>query len=80
MAQSCVLTEILPCPILDLFVLLIYSIPPDQKTTPKGVADTALSVKNATLSNGAVVKVPLFIEIGNEVKVTTEDGTYVDKL
>uniref|UniRef100_A0AAV1T674 Elongation factor P n=1 Tax=Peronospora matthiolae TaxID=2874970 RepID=A0AAV1T674_9STRA len=50
------------------------------KTTPKGVADTALSVKNATLENGAVVKVPLFIEIGNKVKVATEDGSYVDKL
>uniref|UniRef100_M4BIB2 Translation elongation factor P n=1 Tax=Hyaloperonospora arabidopsidis (strain Emoy2) TaxID=559515 RepID=M4BIB2_HYAAE len=50
------------------------------KTTPKGVADTALSVKNATLENGAVVKVPLFIEIGNQVKVAIEDGSYVDKL
>ncbi|KAF1792520.1 Elongation factor P, C-terminal [Phytophthora cactorum] len=45
-----------------------------------GVADTALSVKDATLENGAVVKVPLFIEIGNKVKVSTEDGAYVDKL
>uniref|UniRef100_H3HBR2 Translation elongation factor P/YeiP central domain-containing protein n=1 Tax=Phytophthora ramorum TaxID=164328 RepID=H3HBR2_PHYRM len=42
------------------------------KTTPKGVADTALSVKDATLENGAV--------IGNKVKVSTEDGAYVDKL
>ncbi|CAI5711692.1 unnamed protein product [Hyaloperonospora brassicae] len=50
------------------------------KTTPKGVADTVLSVKDATLENGAVVKVPLFIEIGNKVKVTTDDGSYVDKL
>ncbi|TDH65215.1 hypothetical protein CCR75_001686 [Bremia lactucae] len=51
-----------------------------SKTTPKGVADTALSVKNATLENGAVVKVPLFIDIGNKIKVSTEDGAYVDKL
>lgn len=50
------------------------------KTTAKGIADTALSVKDATLENGAVVKVPLFIEVGNEVKVATEDGSYVDKL
>ncbi|CAI5747366.1 unnamed protein product [Peronospora destructor] len=50
------------------------------KTTPKGVADTALSVKNATLENGAVVKVPLFIDIGNKIKVSTEDGVYVNKL
>ncbi|KAG7401585.1 hypothetical protein PHYBOEH_000117 [Phytophthora boehmeriae] len=53
---------------------------PVTKTTPKNVADSALSVKDATLENGAVVKVPLFIEIGNQVKVSTEDGTYVDKL
>ena len=44
------------------------------------MADTALSVKDATLENGAVVKVPLFIEIGNKVKVTTDNGSYVDKL
>lgn len=49
------------------------------KTSPKGVSDTALSVKNATLENGAIIKVPLFIEIGNLVKVSTEDGAYVDK-
>ncbi|KUF99071.1 hypothetical protein AM588_10008720 [Phytophthora nicotianae] len=36
--------------------------------------------EDATLENGAVVKVPLFIEIGNKVKVSTEDGAYVDKL
>uniref|UniRef100_K3W6T1 Elongation factor P n=1 Tax=Globisporangium ultimum (strain ATCC 200006 / CBS 805.95 / DAOM BR144) TaxID=431595 RepID=K3W6T1_GLOUD len=50
------------------------------KTTAKGVADTALSVKDATLENGAVVKVPLFIEVGNQVRIATEDGSYVDKL
>ncbi|KAI9907593.1 hypothetical protein PsorP6_004353 [Peronosclerospora sorghi] len=50
------------------------------KTTPKGVADTAISVKDATLENGAVVKVPLFIDVGNKIKVSTEDGSYVDKL
>lgn len=51
-----------------------------QKTTAKGVADTALSMKDATLENGAIVKVPLFIEVGNQVRIATEDGTYVDKL
>ncbi|TYZ64888.1 hypothetical protein PybrP1_001111 [[Pythium] brassicae (nom. inval.)] len=50
------------------------------KTTAKGVADTALSMKDATLENGAVVKVPLFIEAGHQVRITTEDGAYVDKL
>ncbi|KAJ0407929.1 hypothetical protein ATCC90586_006301 [Pythium insidiosum] len=50
------------------------------ETTAKGVADSPLSVKDAKLSNGAVIKVPLFIEIGHEVKVATEEGTYMDKV
>lgn len=37
-------------------------------------------MKDATLENGAVIKVPLFIEVGNQVRVATEDGSYVDKL
>ncbi|TMW60494.1 hypothetical protein Poli38472_000536 [Pythium oligandrum] len=50
------------------------------ETTAKGVADSALSVKDAKLSNGAVIKVPLYIENGHEVRVTTEDGTFMDKV
>jgi elongation factor P len=50
------------------------------KTTAKGVADSALSVKDATLENGAVIKVPLYVEVGNEVRITTEDGAFVEKV
>ncbi|DBA02479.1 TPA: hypothetical protein N0F65_010951 [Lagenidium giganteum] len=50
------------------------------ETTAKGVADSPLSVKDATLENGAVVKVPLFIEAGMQLKIATEDGSYVEKL
>ncbi|EKD99403.1 MAG: hypothetical protein ACD_22C00266G0005 [uncultured bacterium] len=35
--------------------------------------------KDATLSNGAIVKVPTFIKIGEKVKIDTRDGSYVSK-
>lgn len=35
--------------------------------------------KPATLSSGAVVKVPLFVQIGERIKVDTRDGTYVSR-
>lgn len=48
-------------------------------TTAKGVSDSTLSVKSATLSNGATIKVPLYIETGQMVKVSTEEGHFVEK-
>lgn len=35
--------------------------------------------KSATLSNGTVVKVPLFIRAGDEIIINTETGEYVGK-
>lgn len=35
--------------------------------------------KDATLTNGTVVKVPTFIKIGDTVKINTETGEYVSK-
>ena len=35
--------------------------------------------KPATLSTGAVVKVPLFVQIGEIIKVDTRDGSYVSR-
>lgn len=35
--------------------------------------------KPATLSGGAVVKVPLFVQIGEIIKVDTRDGSYVSR-
>jgi len=42
----------------------------------KGVAG---SFKDATLSNGLVVKVPLFIKQGDSIVVSTENGEYMEK-
>lgn len=50
-------------------------------STPPGVkGDTATGgSKEATIETGAVIKVPLFIDEGETIKVNTEDGTYVSK-
>ncbi|EES5499960.1 elongation factor P, partial [Escherichia coli] len=34
----------------------------------------------ATLSTGAVVKVPLFVQIGEVIKVDTRSGEYVSRV
>lgn len=50
--------------------------------TPPGVkGDSATaSFKPATLDNGLEVKVPLFINIGDKVKVDTRTGDYVERV
>ena len=42
--------------------------------------DTATNVqKPATLETGAIVQVPLFISVGDTIKVDTENGTYLER-
>lgn len=42
--------------------------------------NTATNVtKDATIETGYVVQVPLFIKIGDRIRVRTEDGTYVER-
>ena len=51
------------------------------ETDPGLKGDTASGgVKPATLSTGAIVKVPLFIEIDEVIKVDTRTGTYVSRV
>ena len=51
-----------------------------NETDPGLKGDTAQGgVKPATLETGAVVKVPLFIEIGDVLKVDTRSGEYVSR-
>jgi len=50
------------------------------ETDPGLKGDTAQGgVKPATLETGAVVRVPLFIEIGDVLKVDTRSGEYVSR-
>jgi elongation factor P len=51
-----------------------------QYTEPGIAGDTAtLTLKAATMENGAEVKVPLFINTGDKVKVDTATGAYVER-
>ena len=50
------------------------------ETDPGLKGDTAQGgVKPATLETGAVVRVPLFIEIGDVLKIDTRNGEYVSR-
>ena len=39
-----------------------------------------LGFKAATVSNGAEIRVPLFINVGDKVKVDTRTGDYVERV
>ena len=50
-------------------------------TEPAVKGDTSSgAMKNATVETGAEIKVPLFINIGDKVKVDTATGSYVERV
>jgi elongation factor P len=50
-------------------------------TEPAVKGDTSSgAMKNATVETGAEIKVPLFINIGDKVKVDTATGAYVERV
>lgn len=50
-------------------------------TEPAVKGDTSTGAqKNATVETGAEIRVPLFINIGDKVKVDTATGTYVERV
>lgn len=50
-------------------------------TEPGLKGDTATNtLKPATLENGAEVRVPLFINTGDKIKIDTRDGSYVERV
>ncbi|WP_462267545.1 elongation factor P [Mucilaginibacter sp.] len=50
-------------------------------TEPAVAGNTSTNaLKNATVETGAEIKVPLFINIGDKVKVDTETGAYVERV
>ena len=58
-----------------MFVDLVVS-----ETEPGVKGDTATNVtKVATLETGAVVRVPLFIEIGDKIQIDTRTGEYLGR-
>lgn len=62
---------------VELPVKLDYEV---QQTDPGEKGNSAAKVtKPATLTNGLVVRVPLFINIGDKVRVDTRSGEYVER-
>jgi len=52
-----------------------------QYTEPGVRGDTVSGAsKNATLETGKVIRVPLFIEVGDNLKIDTRTGEYVERL
>ncbi|MBI2040220.1 elongation factor P [Candidatus Microgenomates bacterium] len=63
---------------LELPMSLVYEI---AETGPGEKGNTVSNVfKEATLDNGLVVKVPMFIGVGEKVKVDTRSGEYVERV
>jgi elongation factor P len=65
---------------------VLYAEPPDQieakvvETDPGVKGDTAQGgSKPATISGGAVIQVPLFIETGETIRVDTRSGEYLER-
>ena len=62
---------------VDLPITMVFEI---TYTEPGFRGNTVSTVyKDATLANGAIVKVPTFAKIGDKIKVDTRSGEYVSK-
>ncbi|MDD5147697.1 MAG: elongation factor P [Candidatus Daviesbacteria bacterium] len=63
---------------LELPMSLTYTI---SETGPGERGNTVSNVfKEASLDNGLVVKVPMFIKVGEKVKVDTRSGEYIERV
>ena len=63
---------------LELPISLTYTI---SETGPGERGNTVSNVyKEATMENGLVVKVPMFMKVGEKVKVDTRSGQYVERV
>lgn len=63
---------------MELPMSLVYEI---AETGPGEKGNTVSNVyKEATLENGLVVKVPMFMKVGEKVKVDTRSGEYVERV
>lgn len=63
---------------LELPMSIVYTI---TETGPGEKGNTVSNVfKEATLDNGLVVKVPMFMKVGEKIKVDTRSGAYVERV
>jgi elongation factor P len=65
----------------------VYAEPPNTVeleityTEPGIKGDTATkTLKKATMETGAIVSVPLFVEIGEKIKIDTRNGEYMERV
>lgn len=63
---------------MELPMSLVYTI---AETGPGEKGNTVSNVfKEASLDNGLVVKVPMFMNVGDKVKVDTRSGEYIERV
>lgn len=63
---------------LELPMSLVYTI---SETGPSEKGNTVSNVyKEAVLDNGLVVKVPMFMGVGEKVKIDTRSGEYIERV
>ncbi|MBI2022905.1 elongation factor P, partial [Candidatus Daviesbacteria bacterium] len=63
---------------LELPNSIIYEI---TETGPEEKGNTVSNVyKEATIDNGLIIKVPMFMKVGEKVKVDTRTGQYVERV
>lgn len=63
---------------LELPMSLVYTI---SETGPGERGNSVSNVfKEATLDNGLIVKVPMFMKVGERVKVDTRNGEYIERV
>lgn len=63
---------------LELPISLVYEI---TETGPGEKGNSVSNVfKEATVDNGLVVKVPMFMKVGEKVKIDTRTGAYVERV
>ena len=79
-------TENMPCKVMSYKGVVFGVEPPNfvelevTETDPGFKGDTATNVtKPATVETGAEVKVPLFINIGDRIKIDTRTGEYLER-
>lgn len=64
--------------VMELPMSLVYEV---AETGPGERGNTVSNVyKEATLDNGLIIKVPMFMKVGEKVKVDTRSGEYVERV
>jgi len=63
--------------LVELPITMVFSV---VQTSPGVKGDSVnASFKPATLDNGLEIKVPLFINVGDKIKVDTRSGEYLER-